>query len=161
MSVTQQVISFLWTNNWCTMVSMDLPIKIILLRVICHVSLFLLPLLGVADPASIMYESSSRCQPYDSNWIHWLIHVHPLTAKSWWRQWGCCGSWSLPEMLAIEGVWTWCDCHCCSHCPSVSFSALCYVGFPCFSFSLTCCQIWNICNLIIWLHLNYWGWLKA
>jgi hypothetical protein len=67
MSVAQQVISFLWTNNWCTMVSMDLPIKIILLRAICHVSLFLLPLLGVADLASIMYESSSRCQSYDSN----------------------------------------------------------------------------------------------
>jgi hypothetical protein len=67
MSVAQQVISFLWANNWCTMVSMDLPIKIILLRVICHVSAFFLPLLGVADVASIMYESPTRCQSYDSN----------------------------------------------------------------------------------------------
>jgi hypothetical protein len=59
------------------------------------------------DIANIVAESSHYCHSCEKNSVCWLIadlYLQP-TSGSWWHCWGCCGSWSLPYIFLLKGLW--------------------------------------------------------
>ncbi len=116
----------------------------------------LLPLLGFVDLVSIIVEFSCHSWSCDRNaelpgvcslmYNVWL----PLHCCTWWNQFGCCGSQSIPSMLLFaEYV---CD-YCCSNHFSAFFQVSLFyrVWFP----SLPVCWCGSSLNSIQFFSWNF------